>query len=236
MALLKEHLKFYREIFEIPDFFLDPLLTIGFEEITGKNLPRDFSYPDFKVFLESRGVSDITTLDLFDNKADLQIDLNYPVSKKMYEKYNTLIDIGNLEHIFDTRQALENCLRMVKVGGTYFLHTPVNGYFKHGLHTFNPEGLIGALKLNGFKIVYEGYSTVKGTPIKDPSVGKNVILWLVAKKLKGVDKFVIPQQGFWDRYYKNPQYHIEKDGKNKKSYYDKLKEKIKLIWYAADLV
>ena len=236
MAILKEHLSFYREIFKIPGFFTTPLITIGVNEITGKNLPKDFAFSDFNGLLNYRGIKEVTTLDFFDNKADLKIDLNYPISKKLHEKYNTLIDIGNLEHIFDTSQALENCLRMVKAGGIYFLHTPVNGYFKHGLHTFNPEGLINALKLNGFKIIYEKYSTVKGTPIGDPSVGKNVILWVAAKKLKKMNRFIIPQQGFWKAYYKNPSYFIEKDRKNKKNYLEKLIERIKIIWYAADLV
>ena len=233
MALLKEHLNFYREIFKIPGIFSSPILTIGVEEITGKNIPNEFRFAGFKELLIARGVKEVTTLDFFDNKADLKIDLNYLVPKKLYGKYNTVIDIGNLEHIFDTRQAIESSLRMVKLGGIYFLHTPVNGYFKHGLHTFSPEGLIKALKLNGFEIIYEKYSTVKGTPINDPSVGKNVILWIVAKKIKEIAKFVIPQQGFWGEYYKNPSSFI---GKGKRSYWEKLKERIKLIWYTADLV
>lgn len=236
MAILKEHLRFYREIFKIPGILSSPLMTIGVEEITGKNMPDDFNFEDVNALLKSRGVKDITTLDFFDEEADLKNDLNLPIPKKLHEKYSTVIDIGNLEHIFDTRQALENCLRMVKVGGIYFLHTPVNGYFKHGLHTFNPEGLIDALKLNGFKIIYEKYSTVKGTPIKDPSVGKNVILWLVAKKEKNIKDFIIPQQGIWEDIYKELRKGIPNKKKITRTYREKLIERIKLMWYAADLV
>ncbi len=55
-----------------------------------------------------------------------------------HERYQTVYDVGTIEHVFDTRQCFENCARMVAVGGHYFIHTPVRGYFGHGLHTFAP--------------------------------------------------------------------------------------------------
>lgn len=235
MAILKEHLKFYREIFNIPHFFSEPLLTIGVQEIRGDNLPKEFNFLDFNELLLAKGIKNFETLDFFDERATFMYDLNIPVPKTLVGKYSTLIDIGSLEHIFDTKQVLENYTKMVKVGGLFFLHTPINGYFKHGLYTFNPDVLTDALILNGFKIIYKKYSTVKGTLIKNPLLGKNVLIWLVAKKIKKINKFVSPQESqkyskeYWEVSWKERR-------KNQLNFSEKLKQRIKSIWYACDLV
>ena len=235
MAILKEHLKFYREIFNLPSFFSEPLLTIGVQEMRGDNLPKEFDFGDFNQLLLSKGIKDFETLDFFDEKATFQHDLNLPVPKKLINRYNTLIDIGSIEHVFDTKQVLESYTKMVRVGGILFIHTPVNGYFQHGLYTFNPDVLTNALVLNGFKIIYLKYSTVKGTLIKDPSLGKNVTLWLVAKKVRNADKFVIPQesQDYSEEYWK---VSWKERRKKQPNFFEKLKQRIKSIWYACDLV
>jgi hypothetical protein len=87
------------------------------------------------------------------------------------------------------------------MGGHYLLHTPVNGYFGHGLHVFNPQGLLDCLSANGFKIVYLKYSTRLGKPLADPSQASDVLIWVVARKERDVPAFVCPQQTMWsDRY------------------------------------
>jgi hypothetical protein len=122
-----------------------------------------------------------------------------------HNKYGTLIDIGCLEHLFDTAACLENCIRMVRPGGHYLLHTPVNGYFGHGLHVFNPQGLIDCFKSNGFRIVYLKYSTQKGKQVANPAKARMCLLWMVGKKEKEVPTFVCPQQTIWATdYYKTP--------------------------------
>src|SRR5437667_2499363 len=158
--------------------------------------PEECKYRSLSELLLSRG-HPATTLDFFDNRADLRYDMNQPVPELEHNKYGTLIDIGCLEHLFDTAGCLENCMRMVRRGGYYLLHTPVNGYFGHGLHVFNPQGLIDCFLANGFKIVYLKYTTYKGKPISDPSKSRNVIVWVVGKKEKDVPVFACPQQTIW---------------------------------------
>jgi hypothetical protein len=234
MAILKEHLRFYREIFSIPGFFSEPLLTIGVQEIRGDNLPQNFNFTDFNQLLKTRGINNFETLDFFDNRATFKYDLNLPIPKNLNNKYKTLIDIGSIEHIFDTKEVLKNYIKMLKIEGILFIHTPINGYFQHGLYTFNPDLLVDAMKLNGFKIVYKKYSTVKGTQIKDPLLGKNVLIWLVAKKMKNITKFIPPQQvsEYSEEYW-------ESDWKKRriqKSFFEKLKQRIQSVWYACDLI
>jgi len=197
MAIIKEHTPLYREIFAIHGVLSDRLLTFGYQDISGKNIPADFAFADAKAFLLANGVKEVTTLDHFDQRADLKYDMNVPIPHYENEKYSTVLDIGSLEHVFDTRQCLENCLRMVQVGGIYMLHTCVNGYLRHGFHVFNPQGLLSSLELNNFEIMYLKYTTSRGKVIDDPEYGEDVLIWIVAKKLKSIDAFAVPQQAMW---------------------------------------
>src|ERR1022692_3747113 len=138
-----------------------------------------------------------TSLDLFDPRSELRYDMNHRVPEHEHGRYATFIDIGSLEHVFDTRPCFENCLRMVAPGGHYVLHTPVNGYYAHGFHVFNPECLRSGLELNGFRVIYEKYSSVDGRPVADPSAPGDVLAWIVARKERVMDQFVCPQQGKW---------------------------------------
>jgi len=194
--VLPTHIPFYKEIFAIPGFARDPILFFGFQEFDyGATLDGN-QYKDLGEYFATKGIRGIS-LDLFDPRSELRYDMNYAVPETEYERYGTLIDIGSVEHVFDTRQCFENCLRMVAVGGHYLLHTPVNGYFAHGFHIFNPECLRGVFELNGYQILYEKYSNFQGEPIADPSSPGDILTWMVARKERSLDKFVCPQQRKW---------------------------------------
>lgn len=163
-------------------------------------IPAAFQYRSLSDLLRARGHT-VTSLDLFDRRAELGYDMNQPVPQSEHNKYGTLIDIGSLEHVFDTAQCLENCFRMVRLGGHYLLHTPVNGYFGHGLHVFNPQGLLDCLDVNGFKVIHAKYSTYLGKPVADPASAPEVLIWLVGRKEREVASFSSPQQKMWSHYY-----------------------------------
>ena len=182
-------------------------ITNFFDFLSGKSvlvkkIPPDYNYTNIIDFLRSKNIEKAESLDLYDERASLKYDLNYPLPADQFDKYSTFLDIGSIEHVFDTRQCLESCLKTVKLGGHYILHVPVNGYFAHGLHVFNPNMFFSALELNGFEIIYKKYSLASGKVIKDPSQSGDVLMWLVAKKIRNVSKFIPPQQDYWDSYYK----------------------------------
>jgi hypothetical protein len=239
MAILREHVPWYKEIFALPELLVEPILVFGFQEVCinrmyfepwhhmslGRKLmkirlslqerrmvragrahpdlhiPQAYGVANLSQLLHNHGAREIQVLDLFDARADLRYDMNLRVPPKETGRYGTVIDIGCLEHVFDTRQCLENCLSMVRVGGVYVLHTPVKGYYSHGLHTFNPDALLQALTLNGFELVYQRYSTDGGVPLDDPAKGENVLIWLVGRKVADVSVFRYPLQGGWDELY-----------------------------------
>lgn len=164
-------------------------------------VPEAFWSKDLVGVLEAYGLRDVTVLDLFDPRAHLAYDMNEPVPEQEHGRYASLLDIGCLEHVFDTRQCLESCLRMLRPGGSYYLHTNVNGCFGHGLHVFSPEALLSALERNGCEIVHVRYSTPDGVVLAHPEQARDAIIWLVARKRKEVVPFVCPQQGKWRDYY-----------------------------------
>jgi hypothetical protein len=201
MAVLKRHIELFREVFAVRGLLAAPVLTLGFQDILGDELPPDFDHPDLGALLRARGVAEVTTLDHFDPRADLRHDMNLPLPAEMHERYATVIDIGTIEHVFDTRQCIESSLRAVKTGGHYFVHTPVKGYFQHGFHTFDPRALIQALGLNGFEIVHRRFSSQRGEPLEHSWDADDVLIWLVGRKTAPLEKFEIPQQRRWREAY-----------------------------------
>lgn len=203
MAILSQHLRFYEEIFRMPGLLADPFLMIGYQDIGGHKLPAEYQYPDVKAYLTAQGLKDVRAMDFFDARADIKHDLNYPVDAQWYEQFQTVLDIGSVEHVFQAPRCLESCMRMVRVGGYYVLVTIVNGYLGHGFHVFNPQGLVELFKCNGFSVEYVKYSTPTGRPLKDPSDSVDTLIWLVGKKTETLGEFQNPQQPRWENYFGN---------------------------------
>jgi len=224
MPIIAQHVPIYQEILGLPGIVADPVLSWGVTRIKIPdvfrkpwpklsareklirlhhsilhNLPWNisdrFSYPDLGALLQARGVQTVDILDWYDTRANLRLDMNLPVSAELHDRYRMFIDIGCLEHVFDTRQCIENCMRMVAPGGHYILCTPVSGYVSHGFHTFDPKGLGLALTLNGFEIVYQRYTTPMGKFLKRPR--GDTLIWLVGRKLTAMSEFKVPQQDYW---------------------------------------
>jgi hypothetical protein len=66
-------------------------------------------------------------------------DLNTPVPKELRRAYDLIIDGGCLEHVFDIRQAIQNCVDMCEIGGTIVHILPANNFVGHGFWQFSPD-------------------------------------------------------------------------------------------------
>lgn len=165
-------------------------------------IPKEFQEGNLNDILRNLGLSDMRTMDYFDKRADIIHDMNLPIDDSLRGAFSTVIDIGCLEHVFDTKQCLWNLFRLLKVNGHLLLDTPCNGYFDHGFHTFSPECLIQAVEMNGFEVKYLKYSTPDGYELEHPGIVSNAIIWLAAEKKEEKKSFVIPQQGCWRDIYK----------------------------------
>ena len=165
-------------------------------------IPEEFQEKNLSDILKNFGLRDVRTMDYFDKRADIVQDMNHPIDKLLNGVFSTVIDIGSLEHVFDTKQCLWNLFRLLKVHGYLLLYTPCNGYFNHGFHTFSPECIIRAVEMNGFEVKYLKYSTRDGFELEHPNIVSDAILWLAAEKKEEKESFVIPQQACWADIYK----------------------------------
>jgi hypothetical protein len=91
-------------------------------------------------FLALLGARRIDSLDASDyDDASIIHDLNEPVPPSLCDRFSAVYDGGTLEHVFNFPQAVESCMKMVKVGG-YFLSTSMaNNFMGHGFYQFSPE-------------------------------------------------------------------------------------------------
>lgn len=211
MAIFNPVMKIFSEMMALPYFMRSRFLCLGVQDIEQSDIegviPDEFKFKTFGALVKARGI-EIDELDPFDPRANIQYNLNYPMVNQVFwdEKYNvrsreeyysTVLDYGCIEHIFDTRMVLENCMRMVKVGGIYAVHTPVRNFANHGLYTFSQETIPRAMEANGFEIIYERYTTSSGRDvIGDESV--DTIGWYCGKKMQPIIEFKIPEQERYD--------------------------------------
>lgn len=179
-------------------------VTIGVQDVHEQaRAEPGFNFPTLTDLLQARGI-DVQTLDWFDQRANYQHDLNQPVPSSLHERFDVLLDIGTIEHVFDTRQVFINYLSLVKLGGYLCLHVPVSGYYRHGLHTFSPDLIRGALEGNGCRISFVAFSDYRGTEVSENDLrGVDAIMWVVAQKTESITEFRNPQQVGWQDYYQS---------------------------------
>jgi hypothetical protein len=92
-------------------------------------------------------------VDSYDNSnyegATHVVDMNKPVIAG--EKYDTIIDCGCVEHIYNVTQALKNISLLCASGGQIIHVLPANNFCGHGFWQFSPELFFSLYsKVNGY--------------------------------------------------------------------------------------
>jgi len=89
--------------------------------------------------LENFGASLVESFDYSDFEGATNIvDLNEPIYEHG-EKYDTIIDFGTMEHVFNASQGLKNVTRLCAPGGQIIHSLPANNFCNHGFWQFSPE-------------------------------------------------------------------------------------------------
>jgi len=84
------------------------------------------------------GATTVESLDVSPFEQATRIaDLNKAF--ELNERYNTVIDAGSLEHIFNVSTAFENLIRLCEIGGRIFHVLPVNNLNGHGFWQFSSD-------------------------------------------------------------------------------------------------
>jgi SAM-dependent methyltransferase len=105
-------------------------------------------------FFKLMGASTVDSIDVSDYEhATMLHDMNLPIEDSLKNKFDTVLDSGSLEHVFNFPVAIKNCMQMVKVGGHYIGLTPANNFLGHGFYQFSPELFYRVFSpVNGFQI------------------------------------------------------------------------------------
>ncbi len=156
------------------------------------------------------GATQPEALDASDYEgASLIHDLNLPLPQALEGGFDSVCELGSLEHVFNFTFAIKNCLKLVKKDGYFLWVTPANNFFGHGFYQFSPELLYRILsRENGF--VVEEMVAVEYGPrrrwysVVDPaSIGDRVrlinqfpvMLMVRAKRVDDVEPLLMsPQQ------------------------------------------
>lgn len=102
--------------------------------------------------LRKLGAENITSIDAsaFEG-ASMVHDFSLPIPDSLHERFDTFLDFGSIEHIFDVAQVIENIAKLVKPDGHILIVTNANGFPSHGFFQYSPEFFYSAFSnRNGF--------------------------------------------------------------------------------------
>lgn len=93
-----------------------------------------------RLLLEFFEAASVAALDHSDyQQAGLIQDMNLPLPAEHHARFDTVIDGGTLEHVFNLPQALLNCSLLCRPGGQIIHILPANNACGHGFWQFSPE-------------------------------------------------------------------------------------------------
>ena len=123
--------------YNIIDNFLDKYLLSNF---------KNKKYSGFcETFL--RDIIGFESIDSIDNSnyegASIIHNMNNPIPNNL-KKYDFVLDLGTIEHIFNVPQVCENIINLLNIGGIFLSVTTNNNFSGHGIYQFSPEFYLSA--------------------------------------------------------------------------------------------
>jgi SAM-dependent methyltransferase len=86
------------------------------------------------------GASRLESVDYSDwEQASVIHDMNRPLPQELEGRFDTVINSGTLEHVYNVTQALDNVSRMCRPGAQIVHILPANNFCGHGFWQFSPE-------------------------------------------------------------------------------------------------
>ena len=104
--------------------------------------------------LPALGFDPVHTLDASAYEGATHIhDLNLPgANLAVPQRYDAILDLGTIEHIFHVPNVLQNIFSMLNVGGFVYHVLGSNSYIDHGFYQFSPTFFLDYYSANRFKI------------------------------------------------------------------------------------
>lgn len=141
------------------------------------------------------------------------IDLNEPVEPE--RQYDTIIDAGTVEHVYNAAEALRTMTKMCRVGGRIIHVSPANNFCNHGFWQLSPELFFSLYSEgNGFantevflsdlgeKDFWYRLSPPSDGNWSDATSPRAMFAMTITEKVRDVPRFVVQQAGYavsWER-------------------------------------
>jgi len=191
-------------------------LTLGRQEILTREPMQTKNYGKYceQMLLDHFGS---TCVDSIDNSnyegATIVTDMNLPW--KSSKLYDTVMDLGTMEHIFNVPQVLDNIKKACKNGGQIIHILPANNFCGHGFYQFSPELFYSYYtEENGFiktEVYIENLRTKTRHYIKPPINGHRATfeskdeLYVMVRTIKNSEKQSQIQQSDYNFIWKTQQ-------------------------------
>jgi len=240
MGLTFHEYKFLEEVSKKKNF--GNVLTLGKQEIILTNEDRkrlnlvekdyvDDEYID-KLLVDKFKANSVRSIDnsSFEG-ADIIHDMNKPI-KNLNEKFDTIIDFGTSEHIFNVVENLSNISKFCKNNGIILHSLPANNNCGHGFWQFSPELFFSLYsENNGFSETeififnthnkYEWWKVEKQKLGERLEISSDVPLYILVKTIK---KSEIQNKSVQQSDY------IERWNENSKNHQHVKKKKLSILW------
>ena len=187
------------------------------------SIARSHKIIDDITFFSALGFESVESLDISDYEGATHIlDLNCPIPKHLYNRYDVIVDGGTIEHIFHFPQVLSNIYDMLKVGGRVIHLAPSSNHVDHGFYMFSPtlfydyytcnQWIIDDFKIFEYTMRHDvdawriyNYNPGCLSRVSFGGFDRGYLLgiYCVALKTKDSTKKNIPQQGYYKQLWSN---------------------------------
>ncbi len=137
-----------------------------------KNIPPQvLEGKETEPLLKELGALSVLSLDISDYEGcDVVFDLMDDVAQRsdlsrLVSRFDTILDFGTSEHVFNAPQALVNAWNMLKDGGRYIFDLPVTGWVSHGLYQFSPNYFYSVGRSGYFRLAHLFFHHKRGDKI-----------------------------------------------------------------------
>jgi SAM-dependent methyltransferase len=165
------------------------------------------------------GFANVASLDAFDaDNPTILHDMNKPIPEQYKNKFDVVFDVGSMEHVFDVKHFVQNCVEMTKPGGTLMIYDALVGWHNECFYNFQTPFFFDIFRANGFEDIsvylnyfpkYHDFGSGKTTWLRfeygdRPTFRKanyNTHILFIGRRAKALPEFVVPMQGYYASYY-----------------------------------
>ena len=101
--------------------------------------------------LAALGFASVAALDFPGSPGiDIAQDLNLPLDAAHHGRFDAVLEVGTMEHVFDVRAVLTSIHQLLRPGGQVVHLSPTQGGANHGLYCFQPTLFFSWYRTNGY--------------------------------------------------------------------------------------